>query len=181
MHGLTRQSLGDAGAYVPGYEPRVTLHTTEGPTYPGPGIYHGTNPTFTCDVKRRKTYQHCDVNRAAKALENHPGGVETNRANNVQIEIVAFTAMVTAREFGHPEMAIARFTDDDYRYLHSLLVHIENAGHKFKMATATPWNQGRMTPDHWRRFNGICGHMHVPENNHGDPGTDLKVRKVRGV
>lgn len=168
MKGLTKQMLGDAGRLDRSYGARVILHTTEGGSYPGPHIYHDTHPTFTCDIKKRRTYQHTGVDRCAMALENHSGGVETNRANAVQIEIVGFTA-----EAGH-------WTDGDYAYLHSLLVHIRNAGHPFRWHCATPWAQRRFTLPHWRKFNGICGHMHVPENKHTDPGTHLKVRRVLG-
>ena len=30
--------------------------------------------------------------------------------------------------------------------------------------------QVRMSPAQFARFEGICGHQHVPENTHGDPG-----------
>ena len=29
---------------------------------------------------------------------------------------------------------------------------------------------GRMTDDEWNAFDGWCGHQHVPENTHWDPG-----------
>jgi hypothetical protein len=28
----------------------------------------------------------------------------------------------------------------------------------------------RMTPQQFARYEGVCGHQHVPENDHGDPG-----------
>jgi hypothetical protein len=28
----------------------------------------------------------------------------------------------------------------------------------------------RMSPTEWDSFNGVCGHQHVPENTHWDPG-----------
>src|SRR3954454_3014035 len=83
-----QQPLGDSGPYDTSYPARIVWHTTEGDTYPGPSIYHGTNPHFTCDFKRKKLFQHCPIDRSAKALVNAAGGVETNHANAVQVELV---------------------------------------------------------------------------------------------
>jgi hypothetical protein len=178
MHGLIQQRIEDSGPFSPGYAPKIVLHTTEGAHYPGPSLYHGTNPTFTCDVKRRRTYQHCDIHRAALALENHPGGVETNHARAVQIEIVGFTAVATARHYGAEHMAVEKFTHEDYAYLKSLLEHIHKEGHPAHLAHANPWGQRRFSEHHWRDFNGVCGHMHVPENSHVDPGTHIHIDQL---
>jgi hypothetical protein len=163
---IIQQPLGDAGPLNRSFPPRVTLHTTEGAHYPGTSIYHGTHPTFTCDFKRRKTYQHCGLDRCAEALMHPAGVVETNRANNVQIELVGFSSQV--REW----------SDDDYRYIHRLLLHIHRHGHHFRWHTAFPWGQARFSQAHWARFNGICGHRHVPGNDHTDPG-NIKTRKLK--
>ena len=67
------------------------LHTTEGTTLPG---YDGgaTAPTLTAmpDIKAKKLrwYQHYDIDESARALMNKGGGVETNTANAVQVELV---------------------------------------------------------------------------------------------
>ena len=37
-------------------------------------------------------YQHVDTDMACRALENPPGGVQTNRQHAVQIELVARAA-----------------------------------------------------------------------------------------
>lgn len=37
----------------------------------------------------------------------------------------------------------------------------------------------RMTGAKWTSFKGICGHMHVPENTHGDPGAIDFARIVK--
>jgi hypothetical protein len=34
-----------------------------------------------------------------------------------------------------------------------------------------------MTPAQWTSFRGVCGHSHVPENDHGDPG-DFPISTV---
>lgn len=161
---IIQQPLGDAGPLDRSFPPRLVLHTTEGSHYPGPSIYHGTNPTFTCDVKNRKTYQHCSMDRAAKALI-HPPSVETNHANAVQIEIVTFAAHIRELSSG------------DYAYLRRLILHIDKH-HGMGRHFATPWEQARFTVAHWRTFKGVCGHMHVPGNDHVDPG-NIDVGKLR--
>lgn len=35
----------------------------------------------------------------------------------------------------------------------------------------------RMTPSQWLAFEGICGHLHVPNNLHGDPG-DFPIQRL---
>ena len=35
----------------------------------------------------------------------------------------------------------------------------------------------RFTPEEWNHFVGICGHQHVPENVHGDPG-NIDIQRV---
>jgi hypothetical protein len=42
----------------------------------------------------------------------------------------------------------------------------------------------RFTFAQWRNFYGVCGHQHVPENDHGDPGDidiDRVLARARGV
>jgi hypothetical protein len=164
MH-IIDQPLRNAGSFTPGYKPRIVWHTTEGHSYPGPEIYHGTNPHFTCDFKRRRTYQHCPMNVAAMALRNPPGGVETNRANAIQVELVGL-----ASESG-------LWTPDDYAYIHELARHIEKA-RDVPRRHIKPWTHSRMTNTKWREFSGHCGHMHVPENDHTDPGMAFHIDRI---
>ena len=35
----------------------------------------------------------------------------------------------------------------------------------------------RFTNVQWENFTGVCGHQHVPENDHGDPG-DLPIDRL---
>jgi len=37
----------------------------------------------------------------------------------------------------------------------------------------------RMTSSEWSKYKGVCGHMHVPSNSHGDPG-DIPIATILG-
>jgi len=153
---------------------RGVLHTTEskGQYRPaGNGTYfgHTSFPHFT--VSAGRVWQHIPINRGARALLNQPGGVETNNAGAVQIEIdwaAADAANIPADTLAAAARLVAwisaeagfscTWTDKgahDYP---------PEDGHRLGRE---PW---RMSFDEWTRFRGWCGHCHVPENNHGDPG-----------
>lgn len=160
-----RQPLG-GGTYTGG-RPKIVWHTTEGRTYPGTSIYHGTNPTFTCDFKRRKTYQHCAISQAARALMHPPGTGDTNNDNAVQIELVGFAA-----ESGS-------WTADDYAYIAKLARWIE-VNHGVARKAISPWTHARLGWSEWHAFSGHLGHMHVPSNDHTDPGVGFRVDLLLG-
>lgn len=153
----------DAGTFVPGFPWRAVLHTTEGHSLPN---YLGTAPHATLDLKHEIMYQHIDWFRAARSLR-HPGGVETNRAFAVQFECIGFAADA------------AHWPDEYYQFIHRALVHAQHQGCDFKLLPPVPWDQARFSPDKWRRFNGVCGHRHVPGNDHTDPGAGFKSRKIK--
>lgn len=162
----TRLPLPSAGAWVSGYPFRGVIHTTEGSTASGAfAAYNasGNAPHFT--VATGQVWQHIPLDQAAKALVNLSGGVETNRARAVQIEVVGFAAQPL-------------WSDALIRTMRQLMVWLEaNCGIKATAPTfkAYPASYGlsngvRMSNAAWTAFNGWCGHQHVPENDHGDPG-----------
>lgn len=85
--------LGNSGgSWAAGYPARGVLHTTEGSTASGATSAYSKNnswPHFTVGPTG-KVFQHLAINVAARALKNLSGGVETNRAHAIQIEIVGF-------------------------------------------------------------------------------------------
>lgn len=154
------------GSWVSGYSPRGVLHTTEGSSVQGAvSAYSNANswPHFTIGPTG-KVYQHLSIGVAARALKNLSGGVETNRAKAIQIEIVGFAAKPNEH------------SKEQLDGLRSLMRWIEtNAGVKPKepsKAFATQYGQTglRFTNAEWTAFDGWCGHCHVPENTHWDPG-----------
>ncbi|MET9701672.1 hypothetical protein [Streptomyces griseus] len=172
-------------------------HTTEGRTVP---TYGGgaQAPTVTGlpDFKAKKIrwYQHYDVDESARALMNKLGGVETNTANVFQIELVGTCDAKNAKTWGGktagadyiywpdaPEWALAEVAWL-VRWLHDYhgvpLTCVKDwlaYGKDSRRPGVTPASYGaspaRMSMSAWRTFTGWCGHQHVPENDHGDPGS----------
>lgn len=159
----------------------VTWHSTEGTSLPGyDGGSKAPNFTAVADFKaqRIKWYQHFGVDTSSRALANKPGGVQTNTLNVVQVEVVGTCDPATHTKWAKagrehlymPELpdwvvrdlaAFARWLSDN----HGIPM---TAGVEFK---AYPGNGSvRMSFDQWNKYKGHCGHQHVPENDHGDPG-----------
>ena len=174
-------------------------HTTEGrsvPSYSG----GAEAPTVTglpdCKAKKLRWYQHYDVDESARALMNKLGGVETNTANVFQIELVGTCDPKTRDAWvkaGHrqdidfiywpdaPEWALAevawlvRWLHDQHNIPLSCVKDWLAYGKDSRRPGVTPASYGaspaRMSMAAWRKFTGWCGHQHVPENDHGDPGS----------
>lgn len=161
----------------------AVLHTTEGrsvPTYGGGASAPNLTAAPDIEAKKLRWYQHFDIDRSSRALVNLAGGVQTNTANVVQIELVGTCDPATHKKWGAaphvywpeaPDWALAELAD----FLRWL-----NAHHGVPLVGPAKWpayptsyaNGGgqRMTGTAWNTFRGVCGHMHVPENTHGDPG-----------
>jgi hypothetical protein len=173
------------------------VHTTEGmslPSYSSGAM--APNVTGIPDIadKRIRWYQHFDVDESARALANKAGGVETNTANVFQIELVGtcddtkktswagkragvdYLHWPTAPDWALAEVAwIVRWLHD---YHHVPLTCVKDwlaYGKDDRRPGVTPASYGaspvRMSMSAWRSFTGWCGHQHVPENDHGDPGS----------
>lgn len=171
----------------------VVWHTTEGrtlPTYGGGGS--APNLTAVPDMVRKRLdwYQHFDIDRSSRALVNQSGGVETNTANAVQVELVGTCDPATRDRWssqGHagkfifwpdaPDWALAEVAEF-VTWLHD--------NHNVKIQSTVTWkaypgsygNSGvRLTGAQWNAYYGHLGHQHVPENSHGDPG-DMDFARV---
>jgi len=173
------------------------LHTTEGvglSNYDGGSM--APNLTATADFanKRLKWWQHFDIDRSSRALQNLAGGVQTNTLNVTQVELegtcdyskrTSWGSRVAGRDYiywGDPPDWALRDLADFLRWL--------NANHHVPLTGPTMWltygpdsrrpgitpasygaSPARMTFAQWEAFKGVCGHEHVPENDHGDPGS----------
>ena len=163
--------LPGAGTYTGGPK-RLVLHTTEGWSIESAeAAYRAKDiaPHFTVDFAARRWVQHIDTASSSSAMRNEPGGVQTNRDGAIQIEIVGFAAHTQ-------DMA-----DDDLRWLGRIVLTvcsregIDPRRHPAFVGTeagtiATTTAPQRMTDAAWDAFDGVCGHQHVPENHHWDPG-----------
>lgn len=148
------------------------LHTTEGPfesafaefrTKYAPHFLVGRDKTGKVRI-----VQFVSLGNWAAALENHAGGVETNRWAVAQIELAAHSQTT-------PWQADAGVTDA----LASLLaeLHIEAGiplSRPFPDAMPPPpWAVESFSRRHagkWGKVAGWYGHVEVPENSHWDPG-----------
>lgn len=175
----------------------VVLHSTEGPSWPAygrgavaPHLTYFWRPAMTM---RQKLRQHFSLLRSARALIDASGGVATNRGNALQIELVGTCDPQAYRKWKptHPDVVlwtdppeealsdlaqIVRWLDADLPRLNPSqrtprgwkpyrLANGSTAGGSYGIS-----NGVRLTFAEWDRFYGICGHQHVPENDHGDPG-----------
>jgi hypothetical protein len=161
----------------------VVLHTTEGRTVPDyGGGADAPNLTALPDIANRRLlwFQHFDIDTSSRALVNLAGGVETNTLNVCQVELVGTCDPATHAAWGTahhvywpqaPEWALAEVA----RFLAWM-----HAQHGVPLSGPSKWpaypasygtnNGARMSNAAWDAFHGVCGHLHVPENLHGDPG-----------
>jgi hypothetical protein len=175
----------------------VVLHTTEGPTWPG---YSGgaTAPNYTGQPPlphlKGAWRAHFPDEKSSRALENRSGGVQTNTQNSVQVELIGTCDPKHKNSWNGKGIQRAGVdyvywpdaNDAQLKWLGEFLADMHRrhglkliAPFKFNPYPASYGsNQGdRMTFAEWNKFAGICGHQHVPENAHGDPGA-LKIDKA---
>jgi hypothetical protein len=163
----------------------VVLHTTEGRTLPGYGG-GGSAPNLTAvpdfDAKKLKWYQHFDIETSSRALVNLRGGAETNTANVCQVELVGTCDPKTHKKWkaaGQKHIYWPDAPDWALQAVAGFLAWMHEQ-HGVPLSGPREWpaypgsfgkgNGVRMTAAKWNRFKGICGHLHVVENDHGDPG-----------
>lgn len=169
------------------------LHTTEGTSVPSYGG-GGNAPNFTAmpDIKNKRLvwYQHFDFDRSSRALVNKSGGVDTNTMNAVQVELVGTCDPTTRDKWKREGRSFIFWPDAPDWALAELAKFVKwaNTEHGVKLQSlpqsqwkAYPSSYGatssRLTGSEWLAFYGWCGHQHVPENSHGDPG-NLRMDKV---
>jgi hypothetical protein len=160
----------------------IVWHTTEGTSLPS---YDGgaQAPNFTAKpdfaAKRLAWFQHFDFDVSSRALVNKVGGVETNTLNVVQVEIVGTCDPATHKKWGSaPHLYTPELPDWAIRDLaaFSKWAHDQHGVPLTSSVTfkAYPGSYGangvRMSGSQWNNYTGHCGHQHVPENDHGDPG-----------
>jgi hypothetical protein len=165
-----------AGHYTSGPF-RVVLHTTE--TAGLPSYNDGKSaPHLTYDPATRKWWQHTDLRLAARALVNSSAPGETNRQSPLQVEIICYSAKTIA-DASASRLWVGDLTDNNLQDLRTFILwsHLE-----FGVALRWPGRQAlsyaaankpgfRMTIADWQKFDGVCGHQHVPDGNvHWDPG-----------
>lgn len=171
------------------------------PSYADASGRRGANaPTVTglpdCGARKLRWYQHYDVDESARALANKLGGVQTNTANVFQIELVGtcdpktrdawvragyrqnvdFIFWPEAPDWALAEVAwLVRWLHDNHGVPLTCVKDWLAYGVDARRPGVVPASYGaspaRMSFAEWQAFKGWCGHQHVPENDHGDPGS----------
>lgn len=162
----------------------LVLHTTEGtswPSYSGGAV--APHLTALPDWKNEKLIwrQHFPVTMSARALVNRAGGVQTNTANCIQIELVGTSGWASSEN----KYADYHLGDKWYWAKHAtdwmlrdVAAFIRWCHTEWGIPYSAPYafddwrgnHSHRMSNAQWRAFEGVCGHSHVPENSHTDPG-----------
>ena len=158
---------GPSGSYTGGPF-KIVHHTTEGSSAAGAFAAFAKNrsdPHFTVDGA--KVVQHIDTGMAARALRNAEGGVQTNRDQAIQIELVGFAG---ARKNVPALRNLARLC----RWLeteHGIAATWPSGPPKPAVNGGDPGGHNRNAAT-WDSKSGHYGHSHVPENSHWDPAYD---------
>lgn len=174
---------------------RIVLHTTETDRLPG---YKkgGSAPHLTVGVgdpgslKHEppgvvRLWQHVSLDRTARALKHPSGTPETNHmgAHCVQIEIVTYVGDQPNHGIvGNKGKLPPPLTEALAGVVREVLLAVGDMDiDEFPALWSATNSSGsdavqRMTARQWEQFNGICGHQHVPDNSHWDPGAfDIKT------
>jgi hypothetical protein len=173
------------GSYV-GKPWRIVLHTTE--TAGLPSYSSGASaPHITYIPATRKFVQHTDFGTAARALKNLSGGVQTNRANALQLEIVCYSNKTIADQ-SPSRIWVGDLDDEHYGEIGEFVRWLcgeFKVSNSVRLPRPTPRagasSSSRMSPSSWEAYNGLCGHFEVPENDHWDPGAFDFVKLVNIV
>lgn len=155
-----------SGPHDTSYPWRGVIHTTESSTYtPSTADYFGHSNYPHLTVHGTNVYQHLPLSQFAFALANELGGVETNRARAVQIEVVARAAQPDwPADLVITVAALMRWVEEQTGIKREAPHFVS---YPSSYGLGAPQRMGALR---WREFNGWCGHQHVAENSHGDPG-----------
>lgn len=153
---VTSEQFPGCGGFVFG-PPRIVLHSTEGSTAEGAlQTYKATGNYSHFTVDSSRVFQHCAINVGSTALQHPAGTIDTNKASAVQIEIVGVAKNAPI-------------------FSGALLANVARLLRWIEVQTGTPavhadFTGPRFSAGQWQSFSGTCGHMHVPNNDHTDPG-----------
>lgn len=165
------------------------IHSTETMGWPGyDGGAKAPNDTAKPDFVNKKVLwrAHYEDNESSRALQNLDGGVETNTARAVQVELIGTCDPKHRTSWNGQGIYKAGvhylyLPDAPDWYLQGIADWVAWMYKRWGLKMVSPliWksypdsygaDSNRMTLAEWRAFFGWCGHQHVPENAHGDPG-----------
>lgn len=155
----------------------LLLHTTEGMSWPGyAGGGQAPHDTIRAIPGKGITVRrHYPYDQFAKALANTPAPGETNRRGVIQVELIG-----TCDPKHKGDDAWFYWPAADDVVLQALADYYRPILARYGIPTKAPAflpypasygsSSVRMSAAQFAAFEGICGHQHAPENDHGDPG-----------
>ncbi len=157
------------GGSILGGKPKCLWHSTEGTALPSYSTNFWPNMTICQGVP----FQHIPADRAARALENLDGGVQTNRWNVFQIEVCGKAN----------KLSFVSVMQEVADWLHEVRGTPKTCTVEFIQFDASfGKNNGvRLSNEEWTAYSGHLGHMHAPENVHGDPGLPFPIDLILGT
>jgi len=175
----TKDHVKTGGTFAERTDPKGVLHTTESfswPTYSGwtipPHVTIKPIPGVGVVVR-----QHVSFAESAFALRNLDGGVQTNRDYAFQFELIGTCDPATAKNFGYyfwpnadDEVLIDLFKKVILPVSVAFNIPLQSLPFKAYPSSYGTGNTVRLSGNQWDNYTGWCGHQHVPENVHGDPG-----------
>ena len=163
------------------YPVRLLLHSTETGTWPS---YSGgaDQPHLTIQwngpvVRGFTVRQHQSLDYGARALLDS-NAMPVNSTNTIQVEMIGSCDASFAKRYGYYHLPTL---GDDYladlgAFIVKLAAEIGCPLDVYGSWPSYPSSYGynasqRMSWSQWAKFSGICGHLHAPGNDHGDPGS----------
>jgi len=150
---------------------KFLIHTTEGGSIAGAiAAYRANNswPHLTVDARVGRTPTitgHLDLDVAARSLRNMAGGVQTNTDGVIQIEVVGTATNPAGIDWAW----IGREVVGPICRTMGIPVHSTVRWVPYPQSYGLNASQ-RLSGTAWTSFQGVLGHQHAPENDHGDPG-----------
>jgi hypothetical protein len=167
-----------AGLDLTGGGRKIVLHTTEGGASSLPFGWYGTSgyvPNYTVSLPLRQWHRHLpDIKGAYTLIDGNRWGDRV-----IQIEVC-----------GHAATIDTDFTPADLTWFGETLHQLADANGvpwDFAEFVAYPASYGlnarqRLDVPTYTAFAGICGHQHVPRNDHGDLGAlQIEIIKAAGT
>jgi len=161
-----------AGAMIAPYGARkLLLHSTEGNSIEGAiSSYRLRNtwPHLTVDAHNYTIADHLPLEWSARSLANAPGGVQTNLAGAILVQIELVGHAEAPELFGDLEW-FARSVVEPICWHLDIPLTCDVSFIPYPASYGIGAGQ-RLSGGAWVDYSGIIGHQHVPENYHGDPG-----------
>lgn len=143
---------------------KVVLHTTESSGKPDWQAKRSGLPHVTFDPDSGARWQHLSLDVAAYTLKGGDHSPNSDAGVSIQIEMIGF-----AREVGNwptENLDRLRLLVADI----AAMCGVDRVPIPFEFVYDTSGTQVRQGWDTYRDATGLVGHMHVPYNDHHDPG-----------